>query len=45
MFSDEVLGLPQMRDTDFTINYMPREARVSKAPYKMNTHGLVEMKM
>jgi hypothetical protein len=33
----EVLGLPPMRDIDFSINSMPGAAPVSKNPYRMST--------
>ena len=36
MFLDEVLGLPPKLDIDFTINLVPREAPISKYPYRMN---------
>jgi hypothetical protein len=33
----EVLGLPPMRDIDFSINVIPGIALVSKTPYRMRT--------
>jgi hypothetical protein len=33
----EISGLPPKRDIDFSINLMPREAPVSKNPYRMST--------
>ena len=41
----EVLGLPPKRDIDFSINLMLGAAPVSKAPYKMSTPELKELKM
>ena len=34
---NEVPGLPQMRDIDFSINLMPGVVPVSKNPYRMST--------
>jgi predicted aspartyl protease len=39
----EVPGLPLKRDIDFSINFMPRAAPVSKAPYRMSTPELKEL--
>ena len=36
----EVPGLPPKRDIDFSMNLMPGEAPVSKAPYIMSTPKL-----
>jgi hypothetical protein len=41
----EVPGLPPRKDIDFSINLMPREAPVSKAPYKMSTPKLKELQL
>jgi hypothetical protein len=41
----EVLGLPPKRDIDFSINLMPREALVSKTPYRMNTPEMKDLQM
>jgi len=46
VFLEEVSRLPPKMDIDFTINLVPREAHsISKAPYKMSTPELVELKM
>ena len=45
MFLDEVLGLPPKRDIEFTINLVLGVALVSKAPYRMSTPKLEELKM
>ena len=42
MFPDEVSGPPPKRDIDFTIDLVPRETPVSKAPYRMSTLELVD---
>jgi hypothetical protein len=41
----EVPGLPQKRDIDFSINLMPGAAPVSKAPYRMSTPELKELQL
>ena len=41
----EVLGLPPKRDIDFSINLMPGETPVSKAPYRMSTPKLKELQL
>jgi hypothetical protein len=41
----EVPGLPPKRDIDFSINLMPREALVSKAPYRMSMTELKELQL
>jgi hypothetical protein len=41
----EVPGLPLKRDIDFSINWMPEEAPVSKAPYRMSTPELKELQL
>jgi hypothetical protein len=41
----KVLGLPPKRDIDFSINLMPGAATVSKAPYRMSTLELKELKL
>ena len=43
--SYEILGLPPKRDIDFTIEIVPGVALVSKAPYKMSTPEMSELKM
>jgi len=45
VFPEEMLGLPPKRDIDFTINLVPRSVLASKAPYRMNTLELNELKM
>ena len=45
VFPDEILGLPPKRDIDFTIELVPGAAPVSKAPYKMSTLEMLELKM
>ena len=42
---EEILGLPLRRDIEFTIELVPGEVPASKAPYRMNTHELVELKL
>jgi hypothetical protein len=41
----EVPGLPPKRDIDFSINLIPGEAPVSKAPYRMSTPELKEFQL
>ena len=45
VFPDEILGLPPKRDIDFTIELVPGAAPVSKAPYRMSTPEMLELKM
>ena len=45
VFPDEILGLPPKRDIDFTIELVLRKAPVSKAPYRMSTPKMLELKM
>ena len=45
VFPNEILGLPPMRDIDFTIELFPGVALVSKTPYRMSTPELLELKM
>ena len=45
MFLDEIPELPPKRDIDFTIELVPIAAPVSKAPYKMSTPKMLELKM
>lgn len=35
VFSEEISGLPPVREIDFTIELMPRTAPISKALYRM----------
>jgi hypothetical protein len=45
VFPEEIPGLPPRRDIDFTIDLVPGSAPVSKAPYRMSTPELTELKM
>jgi hypothetical protein len=45
VFPEEVLGLPPKRDIDFSIELMPGVVPMSRAPYKMSTPKLVELKL
>ena len=45
VFPNEILGLPLKRDIDFTIELVPGAAPVSKAPYRMSTPEMLELKM
>ena len=45
MFPDEIPGLPPKRDIDFTIELVLGAAPVSKAPYRMSTPEMLELKM
>ena len=45
VFPDEIPWLPPKREIDFTIGLVPREAPVSKAPYRMSTPKMLELKM
>ena len=45
LFPDEIPGLPPKRDIDFTIELVPGAAPVSKAPYRMSTPEMLELKM
>ena len=45
VFPEEILGLPPKRDIDFTIELVPGAAPVSKAPYRMSTPEMLELKM
>ena len=45
VFPEEILGLPPRRDIDFTIELIPGAVPASKAPYRMNTPELVELKL
>ena len=44
-FPDEIPVLPPKRDIDFMIELVPGAAPVSKAPYKMSTPKMLELKM
>eukprot|EP00253_Pinus_taeda_P017334 PITA_17334 len=45
VFPEEIPGLPPRRNIDFTIELIPGAAPVSRAPYKMSTPELTELKM
>jgi hypothetical protein len=45
LFPEEVPGLPPRRDIDFSIELAPGAMIVSKTPYRMSTHELVELKL
>jgi hypothetical protein len=45
VFPKEVLGLPPRRDIDFSIELVPRAVTMSRAPYRMSTPELVELKL
>ena len=45
VFPEEILGLPPRRDIDFTIELVAGAVSASKAPYRMNTPELVELKL
>ena len=45
VFPEEIPGLPPKRDIDFTIELVPGVAPISRAPYRMNTPELIELKM
>eukprot|EP00253_Pinus_taeda_P011485 PITA_11485 len=45
VFLEEIPGLPPRRNIDFTIELIPGAAPVSRAPYRMSTPELTELKM
>eukprot|EP00253_Pinus_taeda_P020164 PITA_20164 len=45
VFPEEIPGLPPRRNIDFTIELIPEAAPVSRAPYRMSTPELTELKM
>ena len=45
VFPDEIPGLHPKWDIDFTIELVPGVAPVSKAPYRMSTPKMLELKM
>eukprot|EP00253_Pinus_taeda_P019990 PITA_19990 len=45
VFPEEIPGLPPRRNIDFTIELIPGVAPVSRAPYRMSTPELTELKM
>ncbi|XP_073121898.1 uncharacterized protein [Henckelia pumila] len=44
IFPDEILGLPPMREIDFSIELVPGTLPISKAPYRMAPLELKELK-
>ena len=44
MFPSEILGMPPPRAVDFHIDLVPGAEPVSRAPYRMTTHELSELK-
>ena len=44
-FPDEIPRIPPKRDIEFTIELVPGAAAVSKAPYRMSTPEMLELKM
>ncbi|KAH9328322.1 hypothetical protein KI387_000430, partial [Taxus chinensis] len=44
VFPEELPGLPPTREFDFTIEIKPGIEPISKAPYRMTTTELVELK-
>ena len=45
MFLAEILDLPPHREVGFSIDLVPGAAPALKAPYKMSTPELVELKL
>ena len=45
VFLKEIPGLPKKRELDFTIELVLRDLHNSKAPYRMNTLELNELKL
>ena len=45
LLPDEIPGIPQKRDIDFTIELVPGATPVSKTPYRMSTPDMLELKM
>ena len=45
VFPDDILGLPPKRDIDFTIELVPGTTPVSKAPYRISSLEMLELKM
>jgi hypothetical protein len=41
----EILGLPPKREIYFSIDLIPRDASVSKTPYRISTLELKELQM
>ena len=45
MFSDEISGMPLPREVDFYIDLIPRSTHISRAPYRMASVELKELKI
>jgi hypothetical protein len=45
VFPEEIPGLPPRRDIDFSIELAPGAVSVSRTPYRMSMHELVELKL
>eukprot|EP00253_Pinus_taeda_P016051 PITA_16051 len=45
VFPEEIPGMPPKRDIDFTIELIPGATPISRAPYRMSTLELTELKM
>jgi len=45
MFLEDIPGLPPKRNIEFTIELVPRDTPVSKAPYIMSIPELTELKI
>jgi hypothetical protein len=45
VFPEEVPGLPPRRDIDFSIELVPGTVPMSRAPYRMSTPEIVELKL
>jgi hypothetical protein len=45
VFPEEALGLPPRRDIEFSIELVPGVVPMSRAPYRMSTPELVELKL
>ena len=45
VFPDGILGMPIQRDIDFWVNLVPGTKLISRAPYRMTTQELSELKL
>ena len=45
VFPDEIPGMPPQRDIDFRIDLVPGAEPISRAPYRMTTQELSELKL
>ena len=45
VFLDDIPGLPPKRDIYFTIELVPRQTPMSKAPYRMSTPKMLELNL